>query len=358
MQRETAHYVSLNPESTDGLFTFVDPRSGFTQTYKFIKELGRGGIGCVYEVKLVTDSGETNESKTVALKKILQSETHCKYIIEGLELIKNISHKNILPVYDIFYFKTSTQSALYFTMPLYEEGDLKNFVKKNSNLNQKTIVDIFSQILTGLEILHSNSVIHRDLSLDNIMIRKNKETNQYEYIIADFDTTRQIEQTASHTKGIGKYYYIAPEIISGKYGTSADIWSLGVMFIEIMSPTIKNILNMSFSVAISNEQKEKLAHTKIIEHLRSTEKYEEWLITMVVDMIKHDPKQRPTCKSLLKNLNSTHDVDTVEHHRIESPKSHNKQNSSSRFLFANSPTERNLVPTEDAIKVRNTYIKF
>jgi serine/threonine protein kinase len=96
-------------------------------------------------------------------------------------------------------------------------------------------------MISALHLLHSRtpSIVHRDISPDNIMI-VDFDLNTIHAVLSDFDVSREIHGTNIHTK-TGKDYYCAPEVaLEGNYGTKMDIWSLGVVLYAMMTRSVQN----------------------------------------------------------------------------------------------------------------------
>jgi len=94
-------------------------------------------------------------------------------------------------------------------------------------------VQYLMDIVTALEFVHGQSVLHRDLKCDNVLVTDSNEAK-----LADFGTSLQFESADEKRLGKreGTVIFMAPEIISaGKYGLEADVWSFGVMCVEVAS---------------------------------------------------------------------------------------------------------------------------
>ncbi len=132
---------------------------------------------------------------------------------------------------------------------------MKKFVGKVSEpLPQPFVEKVLHDLCEALGVIHAHNIIHRDVSLDNIMIH-GVQNNTVHVVLNDFDTVREIEKTATHTQGTGKAKYMAPEVKHGEpktiYGTKVDIWSVGVVIYELMTLNkAKSIPDMKSTAAI------------------------------------------------------------------------------------------------------------
>jgi serine/threonine protein kinase len=141
--------------------------------------------------------------------------------------------------------RTDDIITLYITMELCDktlqqlmkEINSDSNIKDNENLTQigyYIASQLFIEILECVQYLHKNQIIHRDLSPYNIMIQMNGENNRF-IKICDFGLIA-IHKFAqqSHTQDRGHIRYAAPEVLNGrKYDTKADIYSLGIILINL-----------------------------------------------------------------------------------------------------------------------------
>ncbi len=129
------------------------------------------------------------------------------------------------------------------------------------------------------------------------------DTNVVSVAITDFDIIRKIERTFAHTK-CGTQGYISPEIMGGnEYGVRSDIWSLGVVIIELMNGG--KIISESkvmgdIAYELNCRERQTLVHKKIRKALQARKVYSEELINQVLKMISFTPKDRGTCVEILK----------------------------------------------------------
>jgi serine/threonine protein kinase len=113
--------------------------------------------------------------------------------------------------------------------------------KQNQQFSQEFIEKIICDLFNPLGIMHSRSVVHRDISPCNLLIKQHNRNGTVDIVLNDFDFVFEMG-TAAHTK-VGKERYMAPEISSGNYETKVDIWSAGVTLIELMTLSKRHRLN-------------------------------------------------------------------------------------------------------------------
>ena len=93
-------------------------------------------------------------------------------------------------------------------------------------------IHIFGQLLRGVEVIHRNKIVHRDLKLQNIFIKKT-EKNGLLCKIGDFGLARFVDMAAN--SNCGTQNYMAPEILKTvPYGHEVDVWSLGVLLFYML----------------------------------------------------------------------------------------------------------------------------
>jgi len=130
------------------------------------------------------------------------------------------------------------EKYVYFITPFFEGGELFSILTKKQACdqlsNEKTIITIALEILFNLHFFHTNNVIHRDLKLENILLR-GKNINEG-LVIIDFGLSLLIKDDHSLDSDnfkslVGSRHYLAPELIEKKpqYSYKSDIWSMGVI---------------------------------------------------------------------------------------------------------------------------------
>ena len=201
-------------------------------TYTATEIIGEGGAGKVY--RSFDDSNEE-----WAIKKLDESKTSK----ERLKRFKNEylfcsrnSHKNILRVTDHGLLDSSKGPTPFFVMPLYD-CSLRNVLA--SKPAPPKVLQLFAQILDGVEAAHLKGVIHRDLKPENVLYNKGND----ELVIADFGIARFTEEAlytsveTTPNRRLANFQYAAPEqrARGRKIDQRADIYALGLILNEMFT---------------------------------------------------------------------------------------------------------------------------
>ena len=193
---------------------------------KYVKgeKIGSGSFGTVYEAKNLIFNN------TVAMKVITKNdEMDDEYIKNELDILKKLSHPNIVRIYEFY----ESENNYYLINEFCNGGELYNYINK-SKLDEQQLSIIFYQVFSGLCYLHENDVLHRDLKPENILISKKEidllTNEEYFWIqIIDFDCAKIFEQNKKDIIIVGSIYYLAPEVLNREYNEKCDTWSVGVI---------------------------------------------------------------------------------------------------------------------------------
>jgi len=122
-------------------------------------------------------------------------------------------------------------ARLNVVMELCEHGSVSDVLwKLQGPLTEQEIQIVTREVLKGLQYLHDDKKIHRDVKAGNILL-----TKEFKPKLADFGISCQLQNTwARRNTQIGSPYWMAPEVIKGEaYNATADVWSLGITCIEM-----------------------------------------------------------------------------------------------------------------------------
>jgi hypothetical protein len=235
------------------IIDFDDPffRNGvLEEKYNENKELGTGSYGYVFKAM------EKLNGKFWAIKKIKSDIVEKDKILQEFlrySIIYKIKSDRLVRYYDAWFeysFDSNTNQILllYIKMELCDITlkDIINEMYENEQIRWKerltTIVycvasELFIEILESVDFLHKQNppIIHRDLKPENILLKRDFNSNRF-IKIADFGLIALHEfALQSHSTDKGTIKYMAPEVMSSKYDTKADIYSLGVVFKKLFN---------------------------------------------------------------------------------------------------------------------------
>jgi len=229
--------------------------------YHLIEQIGKGATGKVW---LAVDE---RKNELLAIKAIpneyLKKEEGKTRIKSELENLHKLKHKNIIQIRGYEATKNNTYIALEYC----NGGNLHEYQKfyqktTKTTLNELYIQKIMKQITAGLEFMHLNKIIHRDIKLENILINFDKYPNlaikgklppkvKYENIslsdsftikIADLGFSKNIEVSNITATVLGTPINMSPDIVNNyvsdetkSYNTSVDLWSLGAITYELLT---------------------------------------------------------------------------------------------------------------------------
>ncbi|XP_057728528.1 G-type lectin S-receptor-like serine/threonine-protein kinase SD1-1 isoform X3 [Arachis stenosperma] len=204
--------------------------SSATNNFSTDNILGKGGFGSVYK-------GVLKDGKEIAVKRLLQNSS------QGIQEFKNevmhiakLQHRNLVKLLGCCVY--AEERLLVYEFMLNKSLDYFIFDEKKSMLLDWTMrFDIINGIARGLLYLHQDSrhrIVHRDLKAANVLL--DGEMNPK---ISDFGLARSFggNETKANTRHVvGTYGYLSPEyIIDGVYSTKSDVFSFGVLVLEIVS---------------------------------------------------------------------------------------------------------------------------
>ncbi|KAG1460458.1 hypothetical protein G6F46_005630 [Rhizopus delemar] len=193
------------------------------ECYKRVKRVGQGASGSVFvAVSLATNT-------KVAVKQMdLSTQPRKELIVNEILVMKESQHFNIVNYLDSFLVGNND---LWVVMEYMEGGALTDVIDNNSTMTEQQIATVCLETISGLHHLHSQNIIHRDIKSDNILLN-----SQGHVKISDFGFCAKLtDQKKKRATMIGTPYWMAPEVVKQKeYGAKVDIWSLGIMAIEMI----------------------------------------------------------------------------------------------------------------------------
>lgn len=278
--------------STLGLF-FKPPAPARPIRWRKGELIGCGAFGRVY-MGMNLDSGEL-----LAIKQVLittnsnsneKTQAHIRELEEEVKLLKNLSHPNI-----VRYLGTvREEESLNILLEFVPGGSISSLLGKFGSFPEAVIRMYTKQLLLGLEYLHKNGIMHRDIKGANILV-----DNKGRIKLADFGASKKVIELATTVSGAksmkGTPYWMAPEVIlQTGHSFSADIWSVGCTVIEMATgkpPWSQQYQEVAALFHIGHTK----SHPPIPEHLSVEAK------DFLLKCLQKEPNLRPGASELLQH---------------------------------------------------------
>ncbi|XP_024038304.1 MDIS1-interacting receptor like kinase 2 [Citrus clementina] len=262
--------------------------------------IGTGGYGSVYKAELL-------DGKVVALKKLHHSETEDSAFVKSFQndahVLSTVRHRNIVKLYGFCLHK----KCMFLIYEYMERESLFCVLRHDDEaieLNWTKRVNIVKSVAHALSYLHHDctlSIVHRDISSNNIILYSNLEA-----FVADFGTARLLHVDSSNrTLRAGTYGYIAPKLAYTMVVTEkCDVYSFGVVALEILMGTHPGELLSSLSsssldpkimlIDILDQRLLPPVNQKIVQNIILVS-------TIAFACVRSQPKSRPTMQGIVEN---------------------------------------------------------
>lgn len=186
------------------------------------KVLGEGHYGCVREC-IHRATRQTYACKSIDKSKIARLD----HLQNEIELLSEMDHRGVIRMVDCY----EDLDYVHIVTEKYEGGELFEKVLErtdgNGCLSERETSRIIKPLLEAVEYLHANNIAHRDIKPENILFESTDEKN---IKLIDFGLSRRHEKgEGPMSNPVGTAYYMAPEVLKGKYNKSCDIWSVGTI---------------------------------------------------------------------------------------------------------------------------------
>jgi len=208
------------PQTLEEIVSHDDP----LVLYSDFEKIGQGASGAVF-VALDTRSGEKVAIKQMVIKAQVKKDV----ILNEITIMKESHHPNIVNYVDSYIL----EGTLWVVMEYVDGGSLTDIIECNPYIPEPIIAAVCKEVLQALEYLHNrpNPIVHRDIKSDNVLIGIDGRIKLTDFGYGAALTRDQDKRTSV----IGTTYWMAPEVIKSKpYNTKVDVWSTGIMAIEMV----------------------------------------------------------------------------------------------------------------------------
>lgn len=212
-----------------------DPSGPDITGYEIGDELGRGGMGVVYQA--VRKSDRRPVAVKIMLAKIAVDENARKMFLREIAVARQLTHPNIVSLLE----SGSAGSAFYFVMEYCNGGSLDELIRgQGGRLPPSVAAPIMAECLDGLDHAHRQKFIHRDLKPQNILLDNRR--GRWTAKITDFGLAKNFEMAGlsgmTATGRFGGTYFFMPreQLTEFKYFRPvSDVWSIAATFYHMLS---------------------------------------------------------------------------------------------------------------------------
>ena len=195
--------------------------------YTIDELIGKGDNSLVYKATL-RSNGDLRSFKVIQKNNELFLKT--QELLKEIELLEAADNPYIVKLYEFYDCPT----VICLVNEYLNGGSLLERLKKEKKFNEFTTAIIIFQILSALSFCHSKKIIHRNLTLSNILI--NEEKDHFIHVkIIDFNESTKIIKGVELGDSFLNLKYTAPEVIKGKYNEKRDVWSVGVIMYTLLT---------------------------------------------------------------------------------------------------------------------------
>nr|XP_035926298.1 interferon-induced, double-stranded RNA-activated protein kinase isoform X1 [Halichoerus grypus]XP_035926300.1 interferon-induced, double-stranded RNA-activated protein kinase isoform X1 [Halichoerus grypus] len=261
----------------------------FARDFTEITPIGSGGYGQVFKAKHKIDR------KTYVIKRVKYDKD--KKVEREVKALAALDHPNIVHYYccwagEDYHPEDSVNPSrqkikcLLIQMEFCDKGTLEAWIdnRRGKKPDKPLSLELYEQIAAGVEYIHGEQLIHRDLKPGNIFLVNTKHIK-----IGDFGLVTSLKEYANRTSNKGTLRYMSPEQISSEeYGKEVDIFALGLILAELLyiCPTVSETIQIF----------KDLKADKFPDMFDAREK------SLLQKLLSHDPTKRPNASEILETL--------------------------------------------------------
>lgn len=213
--------------------------------FRLIRELGRGGMGVVWEAENMRSKTNPEEDAKVAIKvmdpKLARDKSHRDQFLNEARNAARVEHPNVVRM--LGWGWDDPTKSLYIAMELLEGETLDAFVKRHPSIDMVAVDKLIDQFAAATKAIHDHGIVHRDLKPTNIMICASKETDDFVLKVIDFGIALAIDDDFTHVVAsrAGSMRWRAPEqhpgqqSMPGQMRRQTDVWAIGLVVFWILT---------------------------------------------------------------------------------------------------------------------------
>jgi len=189
------------------------------------KKLGEGSYGTV---SICTNKATKQKRAVKALSKTQMK--NIEKFKEEIRIMQMMDHPNIIKLYEAFEDKVK----VYLVMELCAGGELFDRIIELGHFTEVQAAIVMQQMFRAVWYMHHNNLCHRDLKPENFLFATKEKIEKTHLKIIDFGLAYEFKADVPMTTKAGTPFYVAPQVLEGKYDQAADLWSCGVIMYVLL----------------------------------------------------------------------------------------------------------------------------
>lgn len=268
------------------------------------ENIGHGHFGTV---RLATPIGKSKPA--YAIKTVLKTkmEKDQKLLKRELELLRDLDHPNVIKFHQCY----QDSQNYHFVMEYCSGGELMDRLASKKTFNEAEAAKIMAKAFSAVFYLHGRGIVHRDIKPQNFLYQNSEPDAEIKLI--DFGLSRYVLPNETLHSQVGTPYYVAPEVLEGKYDLRCDYWSLGVLMYLLLSG------HMPFNGANTAELAKAILNKQPSFASKRWQAISPEAKDLILQLLKKDPAERISAKAALSHpwIKKSHKPTQIEHDEAE-----------------------------------------
>jgi len=200
-------------------------RERLTTHYRVLAKLGEGGFGTVWKAEHKA-TGQSRAIKTLPKGDLLGEQE--QQMLQEVTILRHLvaptqDHPNILKIFEV----VEDHSSYHIVSEMCTGGDLFERLVAGERFSESVVAKYMRQILSAVAYCHERNIVHRDLKPENLLLLTSQADSLLKVI--DFGTSSKLLPRHMLRTVTGTLFYMAPEVLDGRYNEKCDLWSCGVV---------------------------------------------------------------------------------------------------------------------------------
>ena len=257
------------------------------------RPLGKGGFCTVY--KAIFKENKKTYALKIINKLILKNEEEIKNIVNEIKIMNELDSPNLLKLITNF----EDENNIYIILPICKNGQLYDVLHKSKKKVKNIYIKKYLyQTIQAINDLHKKKIIHRDIKPENILIDNNDNA-----LLSDYGIATHCMEGEKRNTYCGTDEYLAPEVIRGEpYNEKIDIWAIGILIYECISPLGKTPFNKIDFLQRSEDNKEYIIKNDKDLKIKYDNNFDPLAKNLIEKILKMNPEERLSINKILKHI--------------------------------------------------------